>query len=156
MLFLEHMLLLQRLPATLLVNKAKFLARKEFESEYEHKQEPAASQNLLHPHTPFITCHLTEPNDFLHVEWKKDTDWRSSKSLCLSRIALALVWQDWFPEPVKIASKNKENLTTVNQVRKELNYHQYRNHKHINIITNINIYHPEFNDYENKLVNKKK
>jgi hypothetical protein len=138
-------------PATLLVDKAEFLARKELESEYEYEYEPTIHA-LLHPNAPFLYCHLTEPDDFVQVEREKDAIWRSTKSLRVSRIALALAWQDWFPESSK---KNKEDYATVDQVRKELDYRRYRNHEHININRNIIIYHPEFND-KNKPVNEKK
>jgi hypothetical protein len=68
-------------PTTLIVNRAEFLDRKEFESE----QEPPKNPNELppiHPHTaPFMYSHLTEPDNFSDPEQKKDVKWRSSKSL---------------------------------------------------------------------------
>ena len=141
-------------PATLLVDKAEFMARKEFETEYEYDLEPT-NHALLHPHTPFAICHLTDPDDLTHVERKKDIDWHSSKGLHTSRIALALAWQEWFPESFRTTSKNKEDFATVDQVRKELDYRRYHNHEQINITKNISRYHPDFND-ENKPVNKRK
>jgi hypothetical protein len=105
-----------------------------------------------HPNAPFYYSHLTEPDDFTDPERRKDAEWRSSKSLRISQIALALAWKDWFPEKSKLNVKNKEDLATVEQVRKELDYRMYRNHINIKTPTTI----PEYINDENRPVTKTK
>jgi hypothetical protein len=138
-------------PATLLVDKAEFIARKELELECNPKQEPP-NQNLppIHPNAPFYYSHLTDPDDFNDPERMKDAKWRASKSLRISQIALALAWKG--PDKPKAHARNKEDLATVEQVRKELDYRRYHNHKHIKTTTTP----PEYQNDENRPVNKNK
>jgi hypothetical protein len=97
------------------------------------------------------SSHLTEPDNFPNPEQKK-TEWHSSKSLWISQIAFDLAWKDWLPKKAKANARNKKDLATVEQVRKELDYRQYHNHKLIKFITAA---HPKYND-ENRPVTKNK
>jgi hypothetical protein len=66
----------------------------------------------------------------------------------MSQIALALAWKG--PNKPKAHALNKEDLTTVERVRKELGYRKYHSHKHIKTTTPI----PEYINDENRPVNK--
>jgi hypothetical protein len=140
-------------PATLLVDKAEFLARKELELEFElkakSKQEPPKN-HPIHPNAPFLYSHMTDPDDLSDPERSKDAKWRTTKSTRISQIALALAWKG--PEKSKAHAHNKEDLATVKQVRTELDYRRYHNHKHIKTTTAL----PEYRNNENKPVNENK
>jgi hypothetical protein len=43
------------------------------------------------------------------------------------------------PDKPKAHARNKEDLTTVEQVRNELDYRRYHSHKHIKTTTNTGI-----------------
>jgi hypothetical protein len=66
------------------------------------------------------------------------------------RKALALAWKG--PDKPKAHPRNKEDLTTVKEVRKELNHRRYHSHKHIKTTTTLQ----EYRNDENRPVNKNK
>jgi hypothetical protein len=113
---------------------------------------PNTTPEHIHPDTPFTYSHLTEPDNLSNPERKKDAKWRSSKSLWISRIALDIAWKDWLPEKSKTNAKNKEDLATVEQIRKELNHQKYHNDKLIQFLTTT---HQEYNN-KNRPVTKNK
>jgi hypothetical protein len=93
---------------------------------------------------------MTDPDNLKDPEQRKDVKWRASKSTHISRIVLALAWKG--PDKPKAHAQNKEDLATVEQVRKELDYHRYHSHKHIETTTTL----PEYRNDENKPMNKNK
>jgi hypothetical protein len=104
--------------ASLLVDKAEFIARRELETEYPENPHPHPL--LLRPHQ---FCYGTDDvDDQDDPERKKAHNWHTTKDSRVCVIAL-----DIATDPMK--SSNKEDLTTTEQVKAELTKRHYHHHK---------------------------
>jgi hypothetical protein len=104
-------------PATLLVDKAEFLARKELEEEYPETPHPNPS--LLRPHRFYYGTDVDDQDD---PESKKFDNWRLTKDRRVSKIALSIA-----SDPTK--TSNKEDRATIKQVKTELTQRRYYHHQ---------------------------
>jgi hypothetical protein len=109
--------------ASLLVNKAKFLAWKELEKE--HPKMPHLNPLLLHPHRFLYGTYIKDETDPKRIEW---SNWHLTKDRRITIIAL-----DIAADPTK--TSNKEDLATTGQVKTELTQRQYHYHAYLAQLT---------------------
>jgi hypothetical protein len=117
--------------ATLLVDKAEFIARKQLEREYPEALHSNPTL-VLRPHQFNYGTNIEGKND---PKRKKHHNWRTTKDRPITVIAL-----DIAKDPMR--NTNEEDLTTAEQVKVELTWRQYHYHKYLSLLT------PE--DKENK------
>jgi hypothetical protein len=107
--------------ASLLVDKAEFLARKELEEEYPRTPHPNPS--LLRPHHFYYS---TDFNNKADPESKKYDNWCLTKDRRVTKIALSIAAD-------QTQTSNKEDLATVEQVKTELTHRRYHYHTKITL-----------------------
>jgi hypothetical protein len=105
--------------ATLLVDKAEFLARKQLEKEYPEAPHPNPSS--LRPNRFYYGTDIDDEND---PERKKYKNWNRTKDRRITVIAL-----DIASDPTK--TSNKEDLTTTEQAKIELTNRRYHYHTYL-------------------------
>ena len=100
-------------PASLLVDKAEFLAQRQLEEEYPENPHP--NPPSLRPHHFYYGTNVDDEND---PERKKHENWQKTKDRRVCMIA-----QDIASDPSK--TSNKEDRATTQQVDAELIQRRY-------------------------------
>jgi hypothetical protein len=109
--------------ASLLVDKAEFIARRQLEEEYPEAPHPYPS--LLRPHHFHYGTDIEDEDD---PERKKFHNWRTTKDRRVCVIAL-----DIATDPTR--ETDKEDLATTEQVKAELTQRHYHHHKQLSTPT---------------------
>jgi hypothetical protein len=109
--------------ATLLVDKAEFLARKQLEEE--HPETPHPHPALLRPHQFNYGTDIEDEND---PERKKHQNWLRTKDRRTTVIALNIATD-------KTKTSNKEDLATLKQVKAELLHRRYHYDTYLSCLT---------------------
>jgi hypothetical protein len=109
--------------ASLLVDKAEFLARKELEKEYPETPHPNPS--LLRPHQFLYGTDIDDESDPERIKWN---NWHITKDRRITTIAL-----DIAADPTE--TSNKEDLAKTGQVKTELTQRRYHYHKYLAQLT---------------------